>query len=228
MGFFRNLGWSTGGSVGILVSIVRAWRVGTLPTATFALLLGACGELDIVDHDPLLLEPEGNYPGEVEERCGPLPPGVVPIAGLQSAWVMGKLPSGSDYSFRAATTTTVLRLSDDGVPCGEPLEPELIGCPSAWAVDVTLRNTPLGPGRFALADDQKEWGQSWDLATAHRVERECVREQEHGIFAGGELELYTVTDECVVGRLVATTDELPGAASPIEGGFVALRCDLEE
>lgn len=189
--------------------------------ATFALCLGACGELDIVDHDPLLVEPEGNYPAEAEARCGPLPPNVVPIANLQSAWVMGKVPVGPDLSFRAATTTVVLRLSDDGVPCGVPMDPELIGCPSAWAADVSLRNAQLAPGRYGLED----YGQSWDLATAHRVERECVREQERGSFTGGELEIFTVTDDCVVGRLVGTTDELPGAESPVEGGFVALRCD---
>jgi len=196
--------------------------------ASFALLLCACGELDIVDHDPLLVEPEGNFPSEAEARCGPLPPDVVPISGLTSAWVMGKLPlDGADFSVRAATTTMVLRLSDDGVPCGVPLEPELLGCPSAWAVDLTLRNTPLAPGRFALGDHGPSWGPSWDLATAHRVDRTCVREQESGAFAAGELEIFTVTDACVVGRLVGTTDELPGAESPIEGGFVALRCDVQ-
>lgn len=194
-----------------------------LPIATFALCVGACGELDIVDHDPLLLEPEGNYPAEAEERCGPLPPDVAPIAGLESAWVMGKLPAapGSEQSFRAATTTMVLRLSDDGVPCGEPLDPELIGCPSAWAVDVTLHGAPAAPGRYPLAD----YAQGYDLATAHRVDRTCVRDQEHGTMAAGELELFTVTADCVVGRLLGTEDALPGAASPVEGGFVALRCE---
>lgn len=199
---------------------MHAWGLVVLPLAMIA-LLGACGELDIVDHDPLLVEPEGNYPTEAEARCGPLPPDVVPIAGLRSAWVMGKVPVGPDLSFRAATTTMVLRLSDDGVPCGVALDPELIGCPSAWAADVTLRNAQLAPGRYALAD----YGQSWSLATAHRVDRECVLEQELGTFAAGELEIFTVTDECVVGRLLGTTDELPGAETPVEGGFVALRCD---
>jgi hypothetical protein len=200
---------------------VRAWRGRALPIASLALVLGACGELDIVDHDPLLAEPEGNYPESAQERCGPLPPDVVAIPRLQSAWAMGKVPvAETDHSFRAATTTLVLRLSDDGVPCGVPLEPELIGCPSAWAVDVTLRNAEVAPGRFALPD----YGQSWDLATAQRVDGTCVRELERGAFASGELELYTVTEDCVVGRLVGTEDELAGAASPIEGGFVALRC----
>lgn len=201
---------------------MRAWRVGTLPIATFALVLGACGELDIVDHDPLLVEPEGNYPDEAEARCGPLPPGVVPIEGLQSAWVMGKVPVDDvDLSLRAATTTVVLRLSDDGVPCGGPLEPELVGCPGAWAVDVALHDAGLAPGSFALAD----YGQGWNLATAHREGRACAREEQRGAFEAGELEIFTVTDDCVVGRLVGTSDALPTGG--IEGGFVALRCDAD-
>jgi hypothetical protein len=204
---------------------VRAWELGSLPMATFALLLGACGELDIVDHDPLLLEPEGNYPGPAEARCGPLPPHVDPIVGLSSAWVMGKVPVGPDLSFRAGTSSVVLRLSDDGVPCGVPLDPELIDCPRAWAVDVALRNALLAPGRHALGGDGPSGGQSWELATAHRVEAACVRAQERDTFAAGELEIFTVTDDCVVGRLLGTADELPAAASPVEGGFVALRCD---
>lgn len=197
--------------------------VAALPLASSALLVCACGELDIVDHDPLLLEPEGNFPDDAQERCGPLPPDVMPIEGLQSAWAMSKVPVDlGDATFRAATSTVVLRLSDDGVPCGVPLDADFIGCPSAWAVDLTLRNANLAPGKFALNDYAQP---GWDLATAHRVHGDCVRDREQGAFEGGTLEIFTVTDSCVVGRLVGTTDELPAAGSPIEGGFVALRCD---
>lgn len=204
---------------------MRAWRAGALPIATCALWLGACGEVDIVDHDPLVLEPEGNFPDAAEERCGPLPPGIVPIPELATAWAMTKVPVDEvDLSFRAATTTFVLRLSSDGVPCGVPLEPELVGCPSAWAVDVTIRNAEVAPGRFALED----YGQGWDLATAHREERACVGNETRGTFEAGELEIFTVTEDCVVGRLVGTGEQLPAAAASVEGGFVALRCDPEE
>lgn len=204
---------------------MRVFGAGSLSIASFALGLCACGDVDIVDHDPLLIEPEGNFPSEAQARCGPLPPDVVPIPGLQSAWAMAKVPVAvGDTSIRAATKSVVLRLSDDGVPCGEPLAADLIGCPSAWAVDVTLRNTDLGPGTFAL----ESYGQGWDLATAQRVGRSCVRDREQGELEAGTVEFFTVTDDCVVGRLVGTTDELPAAGSPIEGGFVALRCDLDE
>lgn len=168
-----------------------------------------------------MIEPEGNL-DEAEERCGPLPPDVVPIAGLQSAWAMGKVPiKDGEASLRAATTSLVVRLSDDGVPCGEALDAEMIGCPRAWAVDVTVRNADVVPGHFALGD----YAQGYNLATAHRVHGACERDQQLDAFGAGALEIFTVTDDCVVGRLVDTADDLAGAGTAIEGGFVALRCD---
>jgi len=192
--------------------------------ATLALSLLACGEVDIVDHDPLLAEPEGNLE-EARERCGPLPPDVGPIPELMSAWAMGKVPvKDGEVSVRAATSSMVLRLSNDAVPCGVVLEPEPLGCPAAWSVDVTLRNASLGPGAFALGDH----AQGYHLATAQRVDRACDRELDTGTFAAGRLEIFTVTDECVVGRLVDTADDLEASGATVEGGFVALRCELEE
>ena len=55
-----------------------------------------------------------------------------------------------------------------------------------------------------------------------------MRAEERGAFEVGELEIFTVTEDCVVGRLVGTGEQLPGAAAGVEGGFVALRCDPEE
>jgi len=188
----------------------------------FALPLIACGEIDIVDHEPLLEVPEGNFPSQARERCGPLPPGVEPIEGLKTAWAMTQVPvKDRDATFRVATSSLVLRLSDDGVPCAGPMEPEVLGCPDAWGVDVVLRNAEPGPGTFALQD----YGQGFELSTAHRVDGECSGDHVAGGFPSGEIELFTVTDDCLVGRLVGTADTLDEAGAPIEGGFVALRCD---
>lgn len=191
--------------------------------ATFALSLCACGEVDIVDHDPLLEVPEGNFPHMTEERCGPLPADVPPIEGLTTAWAMTRVPvkGHDDALFRVATSSLVLRLSDDGVPCEGAMEPQMLGCPSAWSVDMILRGADPHPGVFPL----HAYGQGYDLSTATRVDGSCTGEQHQGVFESGEVEFFAVTDECVIGRLIGTADALEDAGAPIEGGFVALRCD---
>ncbi len=207
---------------GILHRIVRTWKGEALVFAVFALPLCACGDVDIVDHEPLLEVPEGNFPSAAMERCGPLPSGVMPIEGLKTAWVMDHVPvKERDATFRVATNSLVLRLSDDGVPCEGPMEPEVLGCPDAWGVDVILRNAEPGPGVFPLRD----YGQGFDLSTAVRVDGECTGEQHKGGFQSGEIEIFTVTDDCLVGALVGTADSLEESGAVVEGGFVALRCD---
>lgn len=204
------------------MGIVRAIKGGAVGVAAFALSLCACGEVDIIDHDPLLEVPEGNFPHATEERCGALPAGVQPIEGLTTAWAMSRVPvKQSDALFRVATSSLVLRLSDDGVPCEGTMEPQMLGCPDAWAVDMILRSPAPSPGVFPLPG----YGQGYDLSTAARVGGECTGEQHAGRFEAGQVEIFSVTDECVVGRLVDTADDLEDAGAPIEGGFVALRCD---
>lgn len=194
--------------------------------ATFAWTLCACGEVDIIDHDPLLEVPEGNFPQAAEARCGALPANVPPIDGLTTAWAMTRVPvKQREAQFRVSTSSLVLRLSDDGVPCEGSMEPLMLGCPSAWGVDVVLRNTEARPGVFPLHNDSYSYGQSYALSTAFRVDGECEGEQHQGVFEAGHVELFAVTDECVVGRLVDTADTLDEAGASVEGGFVALRCD---
>ncbi len=195
-----------------------------LPIASFALAVVAagCNNVDIIDHEPLI-GAEGNFPGAAEERCGPLPDGVEPIAGLRSAWAMDQAPVQQRSSpFRVATTSMLLRFSDDVVPCEEPMASELLTCPHAWAVDITMRNAAPGRGSFALDD----YGQHFDISTVERVDGDCKGQDIQGNdFGSGELEIFTVTADCVVGRLVDTADPLDDAGAVVEGGFVAMRCD---
>lgn len=190
--------------------------------ASIALALGltACGELDIVDHDALVEVPEGNTLSALE-RCGPLPEGVRAIEGLRTAWAMEVVPvKDRDATFRVSTDNMVLRLSDEGLECDDALSPELLTCPAAWGTDITLRTGDPTPGRFVLSD----LAQGFSVASVWREGTECQGEQSQGYFTAGELEIFSVTDECVVGRLIDTSDALDAAGEPVEGGFVALRC----
>lgn len=114
----------------------------------------------------------------------------------------------------------VLRLSDEGVACDAPMQPEALICPHGWGLDLTLRKANLTPGVFDLAD----YARSYALASVHREERTCVGDMVGGPIAQGQLQIYTVTEDCVVGRLIDTADNFETVDAPLEGGFVALRC----
>ena len=101
------------------------------------------------------------------------------------------------------------------------MEPEALGCPRAWGLNLVLRHSDPRTGVFPLDD----YGQGYDLSTAYRIGGRCTGEQHTGGFEAGWVEIFTVTDDCVVGRLLDTADALEAATGPIEGGFVALRCD---
>lgn len=205
---------------------MRTLVVASRGLGGLALVLGlaACGELDIVDHDALTAVPEGNTLAALE-RCGPLPEGIEPIGGLRTAWAMNVVPvKDRDATFRVATGSMVLRLSDEGLECDDALEPELLTCPDGWATDIALRKAEPSPGRYLLSD----MAQDFSLASVWREGTECQGEHSEGYFAAGEVEILSVDDQCVVGRLIDTADTLEAAGAPIEGGFVALRCGAVE
>lgn len=203
---------------------------GSWQTLVCAALLWApagCADLAIIDHDALVdEEPGDNFPQDAIARCGPLPQGVEPIEGLSTAWAVMVAPDkDNNPTFSVATQSLVLRLSDQGIGCDETLAPELLTCPDGWATDITVRQGDPKPGRYALADH----GQGFSVATVWRERRGntavCEGETVDSPFSGGEVEIFTVTDDCVVGRLVDTALPLGEAGAPVQGGFVALRCD---
>ena len=68
-------------------------------------------------------------------------------------------------------------------------------------------------------------GRPFTTCVVQRVAlRECIGEQHQGSFSSGRVEILSVDDECVVGRLIDTADALEESGASIEGGFVALRC----
>lgn len=198
------------------------WMGASKAIASLALVVAAsaCADLDIVDHDALLLEPEGNIHTAME-RCGPLPEDVELIRGLRTAWAVTAIPTKDNQTnFNVPTASMVLRLSDDEVSCDDELAAEPLTCPRAWATDIVLRGSDPVVGEFVLND----YGQGFNLSHVWREEGECVDEQLEGGFAKGDLEIISVTDECVIGRLIDTADTFAASGSAVQGGFVALRC----
>ncbi|MEX1367368.1 MAG: hypothetical protein AB1Z98_29845 [Nannocystaceae bacterium] len=186
----------------------------------------ACGELDIVDHDALTAIPDGNTLSALE-RCGPLPEGIELIGGLRTAWAIDGVTvkdrdATVDHStFRSGTSSLVLRLSDEGLECDDGLEPELLTCPAAWATDITLKKADPAPGLYAL----QNLAQGYSMATVEREGTQCQGQRTQGFFPEGQVEILRMDDECVVGRLIDTTDVLGDSGAAVEGGFVALRCE---
>lgn len=216
---------------GILERVVRRLVGGSLGLSSIVLVMGlglgvaGCADLDIIDHDALGADPEENFPTEAMARCGPLPLGIESIDELRTAWAISVVPvKDGQENFSVATSTTILRLSDQGVACNERLASEMLTCPDGWAADITIRKGEPEPGRFALTG----LGQGFSVATAERDSSgSCGGEVVTSPFAAGEVEIYTVTEDCVVGRLINTAEVLDDAGAPVEGGFVALRCDAQ-
>lgn len=200
--------------------------------------LGACG-LDALDHSPegddlgAAVGPEGgdtgpsslpfsNFPEPASTRCGSLPEDVTPIEGLGSAWLVVALPGATDSLGNPVEVGTArLRLSnrplfdcsaafevdealDDDEPPAEPPSP-------AWGLGVSLLADELGVEPIdldGLADPAAELAEGGGSSATALT---------------GELRLFSVTRQCVVGELRDLT--LPRSGPSIYGGFIAEVCE---
>ena len=154
----------------------------------------------------------GNYPEPAETRCGELPAGVEPIAGLASAWVILALPDavGSDGDPVPAGAAKV-RLADHA----------LTDCDSAFF-------------NFSCSGQACDWGMSFTLPALESGATHDLTELEADDFTvmretfladpgdAGVAVLRRVTPDCVVGELVGLEDG--NTPMPASGGFVAEVC----
>lgn len=165
----------------------------------------------------------GNFPDTALALCGPLPDGVVAIDDLASAHAAtGPRPSGSDTD----ATAVRLRLSswgvdaDEGFPSRSPSDP---ACKPGWAVAFDLSAPAVGT--LDIATIAGEW--ETDEIDAG-VDGKCF---SGGGEVGGDgqlevvgtLEIFAVTDTCIVGELSGIA---PGTAGLHDGGFAAVRAEL--
>ena len=166
----------------------------------------------------------GNFPDTALALCGPLPNGVVAIDDLASAHAAtGPRPSGSN----ADATAVRLRLSswgvdaDQGFPSRSPSDP---ACTPGWAVAFDLSAAPA-VGTLDIATIAGEW--ETDEIDAG-VDGKCFSGGgevggDGQLEVAGTLEIFAVTDTCIVGELSGIA---PGTAGLHDGGFAAVRAEL--
>jgi hypothetical protein len=160
--------------------------------------------------------PAGGVTAKPPAACGAIPDGEPLIGGLQSGQVI------------EADGTTTLRFADRAYGCNE--WPNSVGCETMWTFRVTLPLTGLGPGSFDLAELGADFGYltsdaSLESGAGCSSEQNC-KGSVYGVGTepvgeGGLLEIYSVAEGCVTGKLSGLTSE----HSPnVDGAFFALPC----
>jgi hypothetical protein len=219
--------------------MVVVMRTGTW--CCVLLLVGCGAKVDVIDHggggedggdgsgegaDAAIDDPAlrgGNFPEPSVTVCGVLPAGVEPIDDLATAWVIeGNRPANST-ELPVGPTVPRLRLGSvgiesDGIPNDGPLDPECGHLGWMFAFDLP---DPLAPGILQLAELPATYAESYE-----RFEDGCgygAQWAAQQYFHQGELEIFAVTETCVMGELRGTGPEPTDVVPVRDGGFVAQR-----
>lgn len=183
-----------------------------LRRAWFLLAVAGCDAHVIAHGDLDEVGERGNYPEPAETRCGELPDGVSPIAGLASAWVILALPDA---------------VSSDG-------DPVPAGAAKVRLADHALLDCDTEFFDFSCAGRACGWGMSFTLPALESGATHDLTQLEAGDFTlmtetfqtdpgdAGVAVLRRVTPDCVVGEVVGLEDA--SAPMPASGGFVAEVC----
>ena len=187
--------------------------------------------LDSSGADPID-EQSGNYPEPATSMCGSLPEGIDPIPGLTSAWAMRSDEPTVDDGKPTAANGLRLILSNAGLECGDTLtfdDPPNPACgEAAWWYAMTLQ-PELGLGTF---DFDETPGLFPEVLTRDAAcSGEAVGgygEYEPSDSPVGRIEILSITEDCVVGKLhYFEFGQTDGSASELSGGFVAQRCQVD-
>lgn len=169
-----------------------------------------------------------NVPGDSSAICADLPGGVELIPELTSGWALTNTGTGgvrlifSDLALecRAGTEAATLKQASDN-------------CISAWSASFELPAELLQPGTYDLS----QYAVSFEPLTAHTEPGfACSSCSSPGPVAGPQrgdgrgpdatLEIYTVTDNCITGRIAGLTTGQNFPPPPeYNGGFHAVRCE---
>jgi hypothetical protein len=158
----------------------------------------------------------------VPDACGAIPEGDELISGLATGQVL--------YD----DGTVTLRFSDQTYACDAwPDSITSHGCATQWTYRVTLPLAELTPGTFDLHELGADYGYLMNT-TAPRSGGGCSAAQctnsvygvgDDAVNDGATLEIYSVSDGCVTGKLSGLTplaDSMP--MPPVNGAFFALPC----
>jgi hypothetical protein len=181
----------------------------------------------------------GNFPEPALTLCGALPEGVDAIEGLVTAHAVTGPRAPSGLPDVADPNAVRIRLSSRGFEAGEmmvmapPEGPVDAPCEQAWAFAFDIPVEHIAVGVHALGDMAPAFPEQ-HFADLFEYEEGCGEGGEVGEDGGatsildssGELEIFAVTDGCIVGELRGVQSE--GVPAVLKsGGFVAPRTALE-
>lgn len=211
-------------------------------------LCAGCTERDVINHPGLdagedgatdsagaeadggLIDRQGNFPEPAQTFCGALPPEVDPIPGLATAWAAAGPVMGADFEGNLPPGDGVrLRFADFAAECTESFGSIIDGeaCVDAWGFALSLPLATLAVGVYDLPTLA---GLYPEMHVSMGSPEGCAG---GGIGGGGglpgseisgELEIYSVSDECIVGELRGLQDITGDLDIDRNGGFVAMRC----
>ena len=204
-------------------------RVSTHVAIT-AFLLTGCADPDVLLHqleggdEQTLVDRTGNFPEPAVTVCGQLPAGVSPIDGLVAAWAVES--TFETWNSPGPYPGIRLRFSDWGFECADEFPED--GCETTWSYAVTLP-ADLAPGVYELS---KLAGVAYEAHLTYTLPdyEECLKEgggdggYEPHTGWGGEIEIFAVTPDCIMGEVRGVDDGRVPAVFDANGGFVAQRC----
>lgn len=202
------------------------------PLALFVLssplLFDSLGEAQTIDHSDY--GPGGQVPEESSKLCPALPEGTDFIPNLTTGWAVKQ--SGPEGGVRLVFSDISLACSDDADQTLTDLARQQ--CISGWAYSLFIPSDLLEPGLYELDDYTVEFRQQ-----AVKAEAGLGCEDECGVSGTGagtapgaklnaQLEIFSVSDECITGRVIGLeTGQISPPPPELNGGFHAVLCDGE-
>jgi hypothetical protein len=189
-------------------------------------LAGRTSRSETINHG-VAPAPGNTIPEGSQAMCPGVPAGIALIPNLRTGWAMAQPQSA----------TIRLLFSDLPLAC-QDLGVEGIGkialerCVNAWSFSMTLPPEMQMPGVYSLPDHKGDYEMSF---AAIEPSQGCGGACSGGGGFGGSgpngpgpqgtLEIYSVTDQCITGRLQGlTTGQVAPPPPSLDGAFHAVRC----